>query len=185
MNLTTILMLLLSLLALPSRAGEISDCPDGQTCLIVEDAYTGPVRLFCLTAPALQAPWGIQARDALRQHLHGTIRVLMDSQDGDGTPIAELIREDGWNLGLEQVRAGLAKVAPERCDEPAYLLAEAEAQRAALGVWSTPYACPGPRYCKHVRSCEEALFYLRQCKRLEFDRDADGIPCENVCGDSK
>jgi len=178
-------MLLLSLLALPSRAGEISDCPDGQTCLIVEDAYTGPVRLFCLTAPALQAPWGIQARDALRQHLHGTIRVLMDSQDGDGTPIAELIREDGWNLGLEQVRAGLAKVAPERCDEPAYLLAEAEAQRAALGVWSTPYACPGPRYCKHVRSCEEALFYLRQCKRLEFDRDADGIPCENVCGDSK
>ncbi|MBK6744928.1 MAG: excalibur calcium-binding domain-containing protein [Hydrogenophilales bacterium] len=185
MNNKSIILLLLSLLAPLSQAGELSDCRDGQTCLIAEDAYTGPVRLFCLTAPTLQAPWGTQARDALRHHLHGTIRVLMDSLDGDGTPIAELIREDGWNLGLEQVRAGLAKVAQDRCDEPAYLLAEAEAQRAALGVWRAPYTCPGPRYCKHVQSCEEAQFYLRHCKRLEFDRDADGIPCENLCGDPK
>lgn len=82
MNHKTIIMLLFSLLALPGRAGEISDCPDGQTCLIVEDAYTGPMRLFCLTAPALQAPWGIQARDVSKPLIPAEIRHSFHSKAG-------------------------------------------------------------------------------------------------------
>jgi len=37
------------------------------------------------------------------------------------------------------------------------------------------------RYCKEMKSCEEAYHYLRKCGRSGFDRDRDGIPCENVC----
>ena len=37
------------------------------------------------------------------------------------------------------------------------------------------------RYCKEMKSCEEAYHYLRNCGRSGFDRDRDGIPCENVC----
>lgn len=37
------------------------------------------------------------------------------------------------------------------------------------------------RYCKEMKSCAEARYYLTQCKRSSFDKDGDGLPCENVC----
>lgn len=37
------------------------------------------------------------------------------------------------------------------------------------------------KYCKEMSSCVEARFYLEQCGMSRFDRDKDGIPCENVC----
>lgn len=37
-------------------------------------------------------------------------------------------------------------------------------------------------YCKEMRSCEQAKFYLNQCNAHRLDRDNDGIPCENICG---
>ena len=37
------------------------------------------------------------------------------------------------------------------------------------------------RYCKEMKSCDEAYYYLKECGRSGFDRDHDGIPCENVC----
>lgn len=38
------------------------------------------------------------------------------------------------------------------------------------------------KYCKEMSSCEEAYHYLNKCGRSSFDRDKDGVPCENVCG---
>lgn len=40
----------------------------------------------------------------------------------------------------------------------------------------------GKKYCKQMSSCSEARFYLQQCGISSLDRDRDGIPCENVCG---
>lgn len=37
------------------------------------------------------------------------------------------------------------------------------------------------RFCKDMESCAEARYYLTQCKRSNFDKDGDGLPCENVC----
>lgn len=54
-----------------------------------------------------------------------------------GQPRVELIRDDGLNLGLELVRRGLAKVS-KSCNNFAYGPAEADAIKAALGLWSTP-----------------------------------------------
>ncbi|OBX05928.1 cold-shock protein [Gallibacterium genomosp. 3] len=44
------------------------------------------------------------------------------------------------------------------------------------------YSCDdGKRYCKEMRSCEEAKFYLNQCGVGRLDRDKDGVPCESIC----
>ena len=36
-------------------------------------------------------------------------------------------------------------------------------------------------YCKKIRSCARACYYLTKCDAGKLDRDNDGIPCENVC----
>ena len=43
------------------------------------------------------------------------------------------------------------------------------------------YQCGAKGYCKHMDSCEEAMFHLNQCGRKGLDRDKDGIPCEKIC----
>lgn len=42
--------------------------------------------------------------------------------------------------------------------------------------------CGNVPYCKNVKSCSDAMFYLEVCGAGRLDRDRDGIPCENVCG---
>ncbi|WP_324612656.1 excalibur calcium-binding domain-containing protein [Campylobacter anatolicus] len=55
----------------------------------------------------------------------------------------------------------------------------------ALAVFGAEkYDC-SKRYCKQMASCAEAYHYLNNCNRSSFDRDGDGVPCENVCKDRK
>ena len=110
------------------------DCLDGNTCLVTSGAYSGPVRLFCVDTPPVSNAIGRQAWTALNREYRGTVRILMDSQD-NGVPIAEFIRDDGWNLGLELIRSGLAKVDRRYCDEISYTIAENEAKDAGHGLW--------------------------------------------------
>ncbi len=41
------------------------------------------------------------------------------------------------------------------------------------------FRCDGRKYCSQMRSCEEAMFFLRNCPDVEMDGDYDGIPCED------
>jgi len=43
-------------------------------------------------------------------------------------------------------------------------------------------SCGNKRYCKEMASCEEAKFYLTQCRLSRLDGDSDGVPCERLCG---
>ena len=44
------------------------------------------------------------------------------------------------------------------------------------------YSCDdGKRYCKEMRTCEEAKYHLEQCGLSRLDRDKDGVPCESIC----
>ncbi len=43
------------------------------------------------------------------------------------------------------------------------------------------FRCEGKKYCKEMKSCAEAKFYLTQCGLTRLDRDKDGIPCETIC----
>ncbi len=126
-------------------ACEIDGCRDGDTCKLRCEETAHDIRLYCIDAPELsQKPWGQRARDALRAEVHGTIRTFIVGADRHDRVVAELIREDGRNLGLELVREGYAAVYPRYCDEPAYFIAEESARAAMRGIWSVQGAQQRP-----------------------------------------
>jgi len=50
-------------------------------------------------------------------------------------------------------------------------------------VTQTNYSCSGKVYCSEMTSCEEAMFYLRNCPGTKMDGNGDGTPCESQwCG---
>jgi len=44
------------------------------------------------------------------------------------------------------------------------------------------FSCSPRKTCKQMRSCSEAVYFLRQCGDTRRDGDGDGIPCESLCG---
>lgn len=42
------------------------------------------------------------------------------------------------------------------------------------------FRCDARTQCEQMTSCEEAMFFLQNCKssKLNLDQDQDGIPCE-------
>jgi len=51
-----------------------------------------------------------------------------------------------------------------------------------LGQSPTSIACGTKRFCREMRSCAEASYYLERCGLHRLDGDRDGIPCETLCG---
>ena len=44
--------------------------------------------------------------------------------------------------------------------------------------------CPRRQYCTRVSTCEEAVHLWCVCGYTGADRDKDGVPCEDLCGQS-
>jgi Excalibur calcium-binding domain. len=40
------------------------------------------------------------------------------------------------------------------------------------------FRCDGRIYCSQMTSCEEAMFFLKNCPGVKMDGDNNGIPCE-------
>ncbi len=40
------------------------------------------------------------------------------------------------------------------------------------------FSCDGRTHCSHMRSCEEARYFLQHCPGTQMDGDSDGVPCE-------
>ena len=56
-----------------------------------------------------------------------------------------------------------------------------QAPTTATTATPTQFSCSSvPRYCTGVKTREEAQFYLNSCGATKFDRDNDGIACEDV-----
>jgi hypothetical protein len=48
------------------------------------------------------------------------------------------------------------------------------------------FSCDGRTRCSQMTSCEEAMYFLRNCPGVEMDGNGDGEPCETQwCGDSQ
>ncbi len=47
---------------------------------------------------------------------------------------------------------------------------------------NTQFSCSGKRFCRQMSSCAEAHFYLERCAVSSLDGNADGEPCEQLCG---
>ena len=59
-----------------------------------------------------------------------------------------------------------------------------EQKKESAASEQTVYSCEGKVYCSEMTSCEEAMFYLRNCSGTKMDGDGDGIPCESQWCDS-
>lgn len=54
---------------------------------------------------------------------------------------------------------------------------------AALSSPVPQYKCDGRIHCSQMTSCEEAIYFLRNCPGVKMDGDNDGVPCEQQwCG---
>lgn len=43
---------------------------------------------------------------------------------------------------------------------------------------ATPKMCDGRTRCAQLHSCEEAIYFLKNCPGVKLDDDGDGVPCE-------
>ncbi|MFC3194297.1 excalibur calcium-binding domain-containing protein [Marinicella sediminis] len=54
--------------------------------------------------------------------------------------------------------------------------------RSLLNPNKNNFTCSGKTVCREMKSCDEAKFYLDECKVHSLDGDNDGVPCESICG---
>lgn len=51
--------------------------------------------------------------------------------------------------------------------------------RRSSHIQERRFECDGRVHCSQMRSCEEALFFIRNCPDTRMDGDHDGVPCES------
>jgi len=54
---------------------------------------------------------------------------------------------------------------------------------AGTGTGALGFDCT-KKYCREMSSCAEARYQFETCGYRNLDGDNDGVPCENVCGQS-
>jgi endonuclease YncB( thermonuclease family) len=141
----------------PARIGpRIESVADGDsfTVLLPDGARAG-VRIAGIDAPEKDQPWA----DASRAHLsdllsRGELHLALLKTDPYGRQVAR-VRAGGEDVGLAQVRAGLAwhfvrYAADQDPDERGrYAQAEREARAARRGLWADP--APQPPWAHRQR----------------------------------
>lgn len=93
---------------------------------------------------------------------------------------AETVPPWQWRRGarVAQPEANLATAAP--ANPVRSLLAPRSGSQATAA--DEVFTCGAKRFCREMRSCAEANFYLRQCGLDTIDGNEDGEPCEVLCG---
>jgi endonuclease YncB( thermonuclease family) len=90
-----------------------------------------------------------------------------------------------WALQADQImapwdwraarRAGSVAAPNSRPTSPPYLYVKSDRSPSSAGK------CGSKRYCRQMNSCQEAIYFLKQCGLGRLDGDGDGVPCESLC----
>ncbi len=176
---------------------------DGDTVIVQERAKKTTVRLAGIDAPEKLQEFGLASRDALvALVLNKDVQITTKTVDDYGRVVA-LLRAGRVNVNDEQLRRGMAWEYSRYHADKILVALQAEAQQARRGLWAgaaptPPWAfrkthgatyemeaasnpCGKKRYCSQMVSCDEARFYLTQCRVKTLDKDGDGVPCESLC----
>ena len=177
--------------------GRVTRVADGDTLTMkTADGRALRIRLAEIDTPEKGEPFSDRARSALNQMVRDRdIAVRLFDVDSYGRIVGRVyVGELDVNAAL--VEQGLAVVYRRWAEDPLLYELEDQARDAKRGLWSgsaiprgagrvpqsggPPRAagCDDKRYCSEMSSCEEALFYLRQCGLTTLDGDGDGVPCE-------
>lgn len=57
----------------------------------------------------------------------------------------------------------------------------AEKSTGTAGSKVQNYKCGTKTRCSQMTSCEEAMYYLKECGLTTLDGGGDGMPCEILC----
>jgi endonuclease YncB( thermonuclease family) len=134
---------------LPPKGAElacrISEVYDGDTVAASCENGKLTVRVFGIDAPELrQKPWGKRSRDLLRNLIpRSPLKLEVTDRDRYGRVVARLY-QGNQDLGLQLVRQGGAVVYTQYNKSRTYRLAQGEAKREKLGIWSRPGAHQEP-----------------------------------------
>lgn len=173
------------------------------------------LRLTEIDTPERAQPWGTRARQALADKVfRRQVRILPEGYDRYDRLLGKIYL-DGRDINREMVREGHAWAYRRYLTDQSLLEDERHARQAGAGLWSLPlaqhvppwewrrgerrsntpvlasspqatsFSCGRKTYCREMTSCAEARFYLRRCGLTRIDGDGDGIPCENICGNSR
>ena len=191
-------------------SGHVIKVADGDTLTLQVKNRRLKIRLAEIDTPEKDQPYGNRSRAALvNKVMDKTIKVRVVSTDRYGRSIGYIYLKSN-NINKEMIKEGHAWVYRKYSNDASLLLLEKQARIAKLGLWALPISkrqapwewrknrrkgkkrkntsispnntecVPDKRYCKHMTSCNDALFYLKQCGRTRMDGDKDGIPCETT-----
>jgi endonuclease YncB( thermonuclease family) len=131
------------------RVGTIVGIADGDTLTLLDEGKaTHRIRIDGIDAPERTQPYGRRARQSLADLAHGrTARAECPKSDRYGRAVCRVL-VDGVDVGLEQVRRGLAwhyaKYAHEQSPQVRvdYAQAEQQARVARSGLWTVTAPTP-------------------------------------------
>lgn len=137
------LLPLLLLAALSTSAQEfrarVAEVHNGNTITVQEigrPRSSEVVRLAGVAVPGRWRPFAAKSRESLRALVkYKQVTVIVRSSDRYGRMTATVLLDD-LDVGLEQIRRGLAWSSPEAHDLPDYEAAEADAEREGRGLWA-------------------------------------------------
>jgi hypothetical protein len=171
--------------------------------------------MACIDAPeTAQRPYGAASSQRLQElaPLGSVVSLRPQTIDKYGRTVAEVFR-DGQNVNLAMVSSGQAfayRKYLSACDGPAYLGAEAAAQRQRVGVWAVPGgiqrpwdwrkgtrgpgqavapsaapSAPAGGYSGRKLTCRQIGSYAHAQELLKhghtyLDKNGDGVACESL-----
>lgn len=186
--------------------GKVVGVADGDTfTLLTPDKEQIKVRLSEIDAPESAQPYGTRAKQALSDLIFGKdVLVVKEDKDRYGRLVGH-IYINGIHVNRKMVQDGMAWVYRQYLKDQSLLQDEQKAREAKRGLWNLPnteqvppwewrkgnrngstgnngqYSCGSKTKCSEMSSCEEAMYYLKECGIITLDGEGDGVPCESLC----
>jgi micrococcal nuclease len=122
----------------------VLDVPDGDSILILTpDNKQVEIKLFGIDCPEENQPFGEDAKQYTSQQCMGKIILYrIVGIDIYERMIATVFLEDGRELNLELLKAGLAWHYNRYSNSQAYTEAESQARKAGIGLWADENPTP-------------------------------------------
>jgi endonuclease YncB( thermonuclease family) len=116
---------------------------EGDRLTIHHDGRSETIYLKDIDCPELKQPYGKQAKHAITAYV-GNREVLVRGlkRDRHGRPTAEILLQNGRNVGHELVKEGLAWSRPDTSQGRSLGHVEELARAEGKGLWSEPHPVP-------------------------------------------
>jgi endonuclease YncB( thermonuclease family) len=120
----------------PQFSGQVVGVVDGDTLVVLDGRREQRVRLIGIDAPEGRQAYGSQSKQHLSRLAFGrTATVIVQGSDRYGRTLGQVL-VDGVDVGLEQVRAGMAWHYVRYSTDPGIAKAELEARGGGRGIWA-------------------------------------------------